>query len=76
MKIWLIEKKGYSKRSAQDVESRINRVKKILGVEKITEKTIKKLEENESFKELSVSIKSQMRVAIRIYLEFKGECND
>ena len=76
MKNWLIEKRGYSPRSARDVECRINRVKKILGIDKITEKTINQLEENEVFNEMSVSVKSQMRVAVRIYLEFKGECND
>lgn len=69
---WICEKKEYSKRSAMDVESRLRRVKDIVG-ERINNKTLENLEKNEDFTKLSVSVKSQMRKAIRLYNEYKGE---
>lgn len=72
-KEWLINVKEYSNRSVQDVVSRIKRVKNILNIETIDNETEEKLNNTKEFLNLSCSVKSQMRIAIRIYLEYKGE---
>ncbi len=67
---WLMEKKGFSRKASNDSLSRLKRVKGILCSEKITDSTLKDLENAAGFKSLSVSVKSQLRRAIRLYLEF------
>lgn len=74
---WLINKKNYSIRSASDVTSRIKRAKNILGIENINNNTESDLNNSKDFSFLSCSVKSQIRVAIRLYLEYKkGEKHD
>ena len=74
---WLINKKNYSIRSARDVTSRIKRAKSILGIENIHNNTESDLNNSKDFSCLSCSVKSQIRIAIRLYLEYKkGESND
>ena len=74
---WLINEKNYSIRSASDVTSRIKRAKSILGIENINKKTESDLNNSNDFSCLSCSVKSKIRIAIRLYLEYKkGENND
>lgn len=69
---WLVSVKGFSTRGAKDVVFRINRVKKLLDSDVISEHSINELERNESFVRCTVSIKSQMRRAIRLACEYQN----
>lgn len=71
LKEWLINEKKYTNRSASDVNSRIQRIKRLLNTEVIDKTTESKLNDNKDFLKLSCSVKSQLRIAIRIFLEFK-----
>ncbi len=68
---WMINKKGYSWKSAHDVISRQKRVRNILNIQKFNNRTIDTLEKNASFKKLSMSVKSQLRNSVRLALEFE-----
>lgn len=71
---WLIEEKSLSNRSAKDVVSRCKRIcTKILSVETMSESTIDMLNSNEIFLNCSMFIKSQLRRAVSLYIEFEGE---
>ena len=72
-KDWLIKKKMLKNRSAQDVESRLKRVKSLLGIKTINENSLKKLNNNEVFLSLTTSIRSQLRRSVKLYLEFELE---
>ena len=72
-KDWLQEKKNLKGRSAQDVESRLKRVIKILCIKKVTKNTLKNLENDEDFLALTVSVRSQLRRSVRLYLEYELE---
>lgn len=67
---WLLNCKGISKKAAHDYSSRIRRVVKILVIDEVDKNTIGELEKSESFKVLSVSVKSQLRRALKLYTEF------
>lgn len=69
---WLIDKKKMEKRSARDVVSRLKRIKNILGTEEIQTETIRKLDSNEEFLKCSISVKSQLRRAVGLYIEFNN----
>lgn len=68
---WLVSEKGFTTRSAKDVVFRINRVKTLLNSEEISEQSISELEGIEDFVNCTVSIKSQMRRAIRLLCEYQ-----
>ncbi|MDO4460188.1 MAG: hypothetical protein Q4C42_08995 [Clostridia bacterium] len=70
---WLKLEKGMTHKSAKDVVSRLNRVKNILEADDVSCVEIKKLEEKEMFQVLSMTVKSQLRRAIRLYSEFIRE---
>ncbi|MDD4321819.1 MAG: hypothetical protein PHH31_09800 [Acidaminococcaceae bacterium] len=70
--MWLISTKGYSKKSSHDVLSRKKRVLTILGTEKIDASTLSTLEKNLDFLALSMTVKSQLRRAVRLTLEFEN----
>lgn len=70
---WLCEKQSLKVRSARDVCSRLKRIKYILQTEDITEESLEELQQNFIFKTLSVSVKSQLKRAIRLYLKFISE---
>ena len=61
--------KRFSTKGSHDVSSRGEKSKKILGLEKITENTIDKLELNTEFNELSMMVRSQLRRSIKLYIE-------
>ncbi|WP_315072502.1 hypothetical protein [uncultured Clostridium sp.] len=68
---WLIDVKKYKDRSAADVISRVNRIKGfIILSEKIDDNVISLLNENSEFKQLSGSVRSQLRRALNLLKEY------
>ncbi len=67
---WLKSNKGMELRSARDVQSRIKRVQGLMQRNQIDENTLTILEDNEGFRKLSITVKSQLRRSVRLYLEF------
>lgn len=67
---WLYENQLLKLRSSRDVCSRLKRVMNILNLEEINEQTIQKLNTNDEFNTFSVSVKSQLRRAVKLYLKF------
>lgn len=68
---WLIKEKEYSLKASHDVASRLKRVQSLLGVEEIPQNAVERLEAVANFKILSMSVKSQLRRASKLYLEYK-----
>ena len=69
---WLQKEKNYKEKSAYDVASRLKRVKQILGTTKIPMDALEKIEKNDNFLKLTVSVKSQLRISLRLYNEYKN----
>lgn len=67
---WLMKEKQYSERSSRDVQSRLKRAMSLSGGEEVTPKTLARLEDNTEFRELSMSVKSQIRRAVKFYQEY------
>ena len=67
---WLITEKQYSERAARDVSSRLKRALGFAGQGNVTAETLSKLESNAEFQALSMSVKSQMRRAVKFQAEF------
>lgn len=72
-KEWTRKEKGIGMKSAFDVASRLKRARTILGTENIDDSTIVKLESNEIFQRLSMTVKSQLRRSIRLYIEYQKQ---
>lgn len=72
---WLMKTKGYTAKSAHDVESRMKRVYALIGKETVNENTFAELTRRASFSALSVSVKSQLKRAVTLYLEYPGNKN-
>jgi DNA (cytosine-5)-methyltransferase 1 len=72
---WVSEKYKMGDKSARDVVSRLKRVTKYVDVDlPITdEELIFKLEITEEFKNLSMTVKSQLKRSIKLYREYKKE---
>jgi hypothetical protein len=70
---WLKNEKSMSVRSAKDVVSRCGRVIRMLGTEEINSDTGHLLVENKGFLSSSMFIKSQLKRAVSLYLEFSVE---
>lgn len=72
LKIWLIEQKNLSPASAKDVISRINRVKTLTTITDTDSKIDieYRLAKQDAFMGFSSSVKSQIKRAISLYLEF------
>jgi len=73
---WLVDEKTLSARSASDVISRINRVAKYFDVDLLKKNNnaeidylVEKLDATLSF---TKSVKSQIKRAIKLYVEFSG----
>ena len=73
---WLIGVKQMSDRSARDVISRQNRVKKIIGSDSIKEDTLELLVANEQFQQLTMYIKSQLKRTVALALEYQESINE
>lgn len=72
---WLTSEKSMSIRSAKDVISRCSRVCKMLNISSIGSDTLENLQDNNIFEESSTFIKSQLKRAVALYLEFDSEMN-
>ena len=71
---WLIKKKRLKKKSAGDVRSRLKRVKKFVNLttKSNAEQIVDKLNSNKSFCRLSMTVKSQMRIAVKLYFKYQN----
>ena len=69
---WLSTEKAMGVRSAKDVVSRCSRVNRLLGLEEFSENTIDLLKENSSFQNSSTFIRSQLKRAVSLYMEFQA----
>ncbi|MCR5650896.1 MAG: hypothetical protein K6F86_06930 [Lachnospiraceae bacterium] len=69
---WLIETHEMSERSARDVISRCKRICKMLNINEITDKTTDELIESEDYKNSSMYIKSQLKRAATLWLDYGG----
>lgn len=67
---WLQEKNGMNIRSARDVVSRTKRILIITKQKNINDESMKLLTASKEFEGLSMSIKSQLKRAVTLYLEF------
>ena len=67
---WLEETKNFTVKAAMDATSRLKRVQRLIDSEKIESDVVSKLENNDEFKSLSVTVKSQLRRTARLYLEY------
>ncbi len=67
---WLKVEKKMSARSAKDVLSRCSRVYRILGVDCFDDNTLDILQNSDEFKSSSMFIKSQLKRAVTLCLEF------
>jgi DNA (cytosine-5)-methyltransferase 1 len=73
---WLINKIGYKNKSAGDVISRIRRIRKFIKVpEPIEPITLFQLQQNEEYKKLSLSVRSQLKKALLLFSEFQRTNN-
>ena len=68
---WLQSTHQYSVRAAKDVVSRLNRCNKIVQINRYSfNEYLTVLEDNENFKKLSKSIRSQLKRALNLYDEY------
>lgn len=67
---WLMKEKQYSDRSSRDVQSRLKRALLLSDEEGISSETLTRIESNIDFKGLSMSVKSQIRRAVKLYQEY------
>ena len=68
---WLVNEKNMSLRAARDVVSRQKRVMKLVGSDTINENTLDLLISNKQFLKLSLYIKSQLKRATVLVLEYQ-----
>ena len=68
---WLSTEKSMGTRSAKDVVSRCSRVSRLLRIEELGVDTIDLLKENEEFQNSSTFIRSQLKRAVSLYVEFQ-----
>lgn len=68
---WLSTEKALGARSAKDVVSRCGRVNRLLGTEEPGENAIDLLKENSDFQNSSTFIRSQLKRAVSLYIEFQ-----
>jgi len=69
---WLQEKNTYTDAFIKDIISRLRRANNILIFQN-EDIYLFRLEQCEEFQKASVSVKSQMRRAIRLYFQYLGE---
>ena len=68
---WLLENKNMNIRSAKDVVSRLKRALLIIQCDELNNRSIHALNSEANFLDLSVSVKSHLRRAISLYIEFQ-----
>lgn len=69
---WLSTEKALGARSAKDVVSRCGRVNRLLGTEELGNNAIDLLKENSNFQNSSTFIRSQLKRAASLYIEFQA----
>lgn len=69
---WLVQEKQLGSRSAKDVVSRCKRISRMLDTDVLNNSTAKSLEQNEQFVSCSIYIKSQLRRALSLAIEFQS----
>lgn len=67
---WLMKEKQYSERASRDVQSRIKRALSLVNESEISCDTLSNVESTMEFTGLSMSVKSQIRRAIKLYQEY------
>lgn len=70
-KEWLIKNEHRSERVAIDINSRLRRVMKLLNTENINDKSLREIDKNREFNLLTMTVKSQLRKAIKLYCDYK-----
>ncbi|MDR1218695.1 MAG: hypothetical protein LBK73_03690 [Treponema sp.] len=72
---WLITRKKFGDKTARDVLSRINRINGFMDADasEPVEKMLYTLSVVPAFKALSLSVRSQLRRAMRLYKEYRTE---
>ena len=68
---WLSSEKSMSARSAKAVVSRCSRVHRLLGIEELGVDAIDLLKKNDEFQNSSTFIRSQLKRAVSLYVEFQ-----
>ena len=68
---WLSTEKSMGVRSAKDVVSRCSRVNRLLEIEELGVDAIDLLKENDEFQNSSTFIRSQLKRAVSLYVEFQ-----
>lgn len=70
--VWLVKEKGFGKKSSSDIVSRVKRALCEFEIETddYVQNILYKLEQNKNFKLLSVSVRSQIKRAIKLYKEY------
>lgn len=74
-KKWLSTNTKYSDAAINDVVSRMNRADRIMSWDS-NETYLYYLEKNEEFSKMSVSVKSQIRKAVKYYIAFYKEISE
>ena len=69
---WLVNEKKLTHYAAKDVQSRCNRVCKLLGSETINADSILALSSNKEFSEYSKFVKSQLKRAVKLFEEYQN----
>ncbi|MBQ3530210.1 MAG: hypothetical protein IJA47_06955 [Oscillospiraceae bacterium] len=68
---WLKFEKSMGARSAKDVVSRCGRISRLLGNNELRADTIELLKANDEFQNSSTFIRSQLKRAVSLYIEFE-----
>lgn len=69
---WLQQEHHYTQLAAKDVISHLARCNRLLSFQNLTEKEyLESLEEKETFKKLTRSIRSQLKRAVKLYAEYE-----
>ncbi|MGN0495655.1 MAG: hypothetical protein ACI4GW_05455 [Lachnospiraceae bacterium] len=74
-KKWLDETTNYTKATKSNIVSRIKRADRIIPIV-VEDVYLFNLSNQPEFQDMSVSVKSQIRRAIRLYLEFMKESGE
>lgn len=71
---WLEDNSSLSEKSARDVLSRLNRVSHFgAKLNESQNQILLKLNNNSDFQNLSITVRSQLRRAVRLYKQFKKD---
>lgn len=69
---WLVQEKQLGSRSAKDVVSRCKRISRMLDTDVLNQSTATCLTQSEQFVDCSIYIKSQLKRALSLAIEFQS----